>query len=84
MLTKKDKMLCDFVVRCGSDNHVSRGFFDTYEQVLREYDSIKLDERTTWKQILWEPLDKPNVQVIIKEDSVNVIKALGMIIVVPV
>lgn len=83
MPTKNDKMLCDFVVRYGNDTSVNRGFFDTYAQVEKEYDSIKLDAQTTWKQILWEPLDKHDVQVVVKEDSIRVIEVLGMKIVVP-
>lgn len=83
MLTKKDKMLCDFVVRYGNNNSVNRGFFDTYDQVMKEYDSIKLDEKITWKQIIWEPLNNPDKQVVIKEDSVRVIEILGAKLVVP-
>ena len=83
MLKKNDKMLCDFVVRYGNDTSVNRGFFDTYAQVEKEFNSIKLDAKTTWKQILWEPLDKPDVQVVIKEESVRVIEVLGTKFVVP-
>lgn len=82
MPTKNDKMLCDFVVRYGNDTSVNRGFFDTYAQVEKEYNSIKLDAQITWKQILWEPLDKHDVQVVVKEDSIRVIEVLGMKIVV--
>ena len=83
MPTKNDKMLCDFVVRYGNDTSVNRGFFDTYAQVENEFNSIKLDAKTTWKQILWEPLDKPDVQMVIKEESVRVIEVLGAKFVVP-
>ena len=83
MPTKNDKMLCDFVVRYGNDTSVNRGFFDTYAQVEKEFNSIKLDSKTTWKQILWEPLDKSDVQVVIKEESVRVIEVLGVKFVVP-
>ena len=72
-ITKEQKMLCDFVVRFGNGCEVHRGFFDTYEKVLKEYDSIVLDANTTWKQFLWEPLDKKDVQVVIKEDELKVI-----------
>lgn len=83
MPTKNDKMFCDFVVRYGNDTSVNRGFFDTYAQVEKEYDSIKLDARITWKQILWEPLNKPDVQVVVKEDSVRVVEVLGMKMIAP-
>ena len=83
MPTKNDKMLCDFVVRYGNDTSVNRGFFDTYAQVEKEFNSIKMDSKTTWKQILWEPLDKTDVQVVIKEESVRVIEVLGAKFVVP-
>lgn len=83
MPTKNDKILCDFVVRYGNDTSVNRGFFDTYAQVEKEFNSIKLDTKTTWKQILWEPLDKPDVQVVVKEESVRVIEVLGVKFVVP-
>ena len=83
MPTKNDKMLCDFVVRYGNNTSVNRGFFDTYAQVEKEFNSIKLDVITTWKQLLWEPLDKPDTQVVIKEESVHVIEVLGTKFVVP-
>ena len=78
MPTKNDKIFCDFIVRYGNDTSVNRGFFDTYVQVEKEFNSIKLDVRTTWKQILWEPLDKPDTQVVIKEESIRVIEVLGV------
>lgn len=77
MPIKNDKIFCDFIVRYGNNTSINRGFFDTYAQVKKEFNSIKLDARTIWKQILWEPLDKPDVQVVIKEESVRVIEMLG-------
>ena len=77
MPTKNEKMLCDFVVRYGNDTSVNRGFFDTYTQVEKEFNSIKLNANITWKQILWEPLNRPNTQIILKEESVRVIEVLG-------
>ena len=83
MPTKSDKMLCDFIVRYGNNTSVDRGFFDTYTRVKKEFDSIKLDEKITWKQIIWEPLDKPDVQMVIEEESVKVVEVLGIKFVVP-
>ena len=77
ILTKKDKMNCDFIVRYGNNNSVNRGFFDTYDQVIKEYDSIKLNADITWKQIIWEPLDRPETQFVIKQDEVTVMEILN-------
>lgn len=75
--TKKDKMYCDFIIRYGNDCETHRGFHDTYDNVMKEYNSIKLNANVTWKQVLWEPLDKSDVQVVVKEDSVKVMEILG-------
>ena len=77
-MTNLDKMQCDFIVRYGNDNSVNRGFYDTYENAIKEYSSIKLDSNTTWKQLLWEPLDKLDVQKIIMEDSAKVLQMLDV------
>lgn len=34
---------------------------------------IKLDIITTWKELLYEPLEKEDVQEIIKSDSVKIV-----------
>lgn len=82
-ISEFDKMLLDFVVRYGNDKETHRGFYDTYDDVMKEYNSITLDVNVTWKEILWEPLDKPDVQVIVKQDEVKVMEILGAKFVVP-
>lgn len=84
MPTKREKMLCDFVVRYGNDRMTARSFYDTYDQILKEFESIKLDLSTTWKEIIWEPLDKKEVQVVVKEEEVKIVEILGKKFVVPV
>ena len=82
-LTKNDKICCDFIIRYGNDYETHRGFYDTYDNVIKEYNSIKLNANITWKQILWEPLVKCDVQIIVKEDSVKVMEILGAQFIIP-
>ena len=77
MLTEKDKMYCDFVVRYGNDTSTRRGFHDTYVNALKEFNSITLNAKTTWKQLIWEPLSEPDKQEVIKDECVKIIEIPG-------
>lgn len=64
----------DYVVRFGNDNgYVDRSEYMSKEQAEKFYNKIKLDIRTTWKELLYEPLEKEDIQEIIKSDSVKII-----------
>ena len=64
----------DYVVRYGNDNgYVERSDYMSKEQAEKFYNKIKLNIRTTWKELLYEPLEKEDVQEIIKSDSVKIV-----------
>lgn len=65
----------DYVVRFGNDNgYVERSDYMSKEQAEKFYNKIKLDIiTTTWKELLYEPLEKEDVQEIIKIDSVKIV-----------
>lgn len=64
----------DYVVRFGNDiGYVERSDYMSKEQAERFYNKIKLDIRTTWKELLYEPLEKEDVQEIIKSDSIKIV-----------
>lgn len=84
MPTKREKMLCDFVVRYGNRDLSARSYYMTYDQALKEFESVKLDLSTTWKEIIWEPLDRVDVQVVVKEEEVKIVEVLGKKFVVPI
>ena len=64
----------DYVVRFGNDGgYVERSDYMSKEQAEKFYNKIKLDIRTTWKELLYEPLEKEDVQEIIKSDSVKIV-----------
>ena len=64
----------DYVVRFGNDNgYVERSDYMSKEQAEKFYNKIKLNIRTTWKELLYEPLEKEDVQEIIKSDSVKIV-----------
>ena len=42
-------------------------------QAEKFYNKIELNTRTTWKELLHEPLEDENVQEIIKSDSVKIV-----------
>ena len=64
----------DYVVRFGNDKgYVERSDYMSKEQAEKLYNKIKLDIRTTWKELLYEPLEKEDVQQIIKSDNVEIV-----------
>ena len=71
----ENKNMNDYAVRYGGD-----GYCDTYRsdymdkrEALQFYDKIKLDTKTTWKELLYEPETRCNYQRAIKSDSVRVV-----------
>ena len=64
----------DYVVRFGNDEgYGERSDYMSKEQAEKFYNKIKLSIRTTWKELLYEPLEKEDVQEIIKSDNVEVV-----------
>ena len=63
----------DYVVRYGNDNGVDRSDYMSKGQAEKFYNKIELNARTTWKELLHEPLEDENVQKIIKSDSVKIV-----------
>ena len=64
----------DYVVRFGNNNgYVERSDYMSKEQAEKLYNKIKLDIRTTWKELLYEPLEKEDVQEIIKSNNVEIV-----------
>lgn len=64
----------DYVVRFGNDNgYVERSDYMSKEQAEKFYNKIELNTRTTWKELLYEPLEKEDVQEIIKSDNVKIV-----------
>ena len=66
----------DYVVRYGGDNgifSINRSDYMTKKDATKFYNSIKLDVSTTWKELLYEPLDISEKQEVIKRDEVRVV-----------
>lgn len=64
----------DYVVRYENDNgYVDRSEYMSKEQAEKFYNKIELNTVTTWKELLYEPLEDENVQEIIKSDSVKIV-----------
>ena len=64
----------DYVVRYGNDiGYVDRSDYMSKGQAEKFYNKIELNTRTTWKELLHEPLEDENVQEIIKSDSVKIV-----------
>ena len=64
----------DYVVRFGNDNEwVERSDYMSKEQAEKFYNKIELSTRITWKELLYEPLEKEDVQEIIKSDNVKIV-----------
>ena len=43
------------------------------EQEKKFYNKIKLNMKITWKELLYEPLEKEEVQEIVKSDNVEIV-----------
>lgn len=65
----------DYVVRYGGDSFLSvqRSQYMAKHEAERFYNRVKLDVSTTWKELIYEPLDVEDAQYLIKSDSVRVI-----------
>ena len=64
----------DYVVRFGNDNgYVERSDYMSKEQAEKFYKKIKLSIGTTWKELLYETLEKEDVQEIIKRDNAEIV-----------
>ena len=64
----------DYVVRYGNDiGYVDRSDYMLKGQAEKFYNKIELNTGTTWKELLYEPLEKENVQEIIKSDSIKIV-----------
>ena len=64
----------DYVVRYGNDNeYVDRSDYMSKGQAEKFYNKIELNTRTTWKELLYEPLEKEDVQEIIKSDNAEIV-----------
>ena len=71
---KENKNMNDYVVRFGNDNgYINRSDYMSKEQAEKFYNKIELSTRMTWKELLYEPLEKEDVQEIIKSDSVKIV-----------
>lgn len=64
----------DYVVRFGNDNgYAERSDYMPKEQAEKFYNKIKLSVKITWKELLYEPLEKEDVQEIVKSDNAEIV-----------
>lgn len=64
----------DYVVRFGNDNgYVERSDYMPKEQAEKFYNKIKLSMRITWKELLYEPLEKDEVQEVVRSDNAEIV-----------
>ena len=64
----------DYYVRYGGDGFMdcNRTEYLTKRQAEKEYEKIKLNTKTTWKELWYEPLDEEEGQHLIKQEEVKV------------
>ena len=65
-------MRYDYVVRFGGETFTNRTDYMTEKEAHKFYDKLELDISTTWKELLHEPLEEAEKQVIVKSDAVKV------------
>ena len=65
-------MADDYVVRFGGETFTDRSLYMTKKEATKFYDKLELNTSTTWKELLYEPLEEPEKQVIVRSDSVKV------------
>ncbi len=63
----------DYVVRYGNEFNINRSFYMSKEQAEKFYLHLELDVNTTWKELLYEPINEEDTQYILKSSSVKVI-----------
>ena len=65
-------MANDYVVRYGGETFTDRSDYMTEKEAHKFYDKIELTTSTTWKELLYEPLEEPEKQEIVRSDAVKV------------
>lgn len=61
----------DYVVRFGNDSgYVERSNYMSKEQAEKFYNKIRLNIRATWKELLYEPLEKDKQSRRLRMDSI--------------
>lgn len=64
----------DYVVRYGDDSEkTNRSFYMPKAGAEKFYSELRLGVETTWKELLYEPLDEEDTQYVLKSDSVRVV-----------
>ena len=63
----------DYVVRFGGETFTDRSNYMTEKEAHKLYDKVKLNTSTTWKELLYEPLEEPEKQEVVRSDAVKVV-----------
>lgn len=64
----------DYFVRYGGESPKWKTEPDmTYAQAVKFYDKLKLDEGTTWKELIYRPVSEKEPQLLLRSDAVRVV-----------
>ena len=63
----------DYVVRYGGESFTQRSLYMTEAEAIKFYAKVELNTSTTWKEMLYEPLEEPEKQAVVRSDAVKVI-----------
>lgn len=78
----KKKISEDYVVRYGYENKTNRTDYDTLPNAKKQFEKLKRDSGVTWAELLHEPLDDEDKQIVIDSFEKPVIEFLGQKIVI--
>lgn len=72
----------DYVLRYGGETSTNRTNYDTLPNIRKTFNKFKKDSSVLWAEILYEPLEKEDVQELIDEFEKPVIDFFGRSVVV--
>lgn len=70
-------MNADYVLRYRYENKTNRTDYDTLPNIRKIFNKLKKDSSVVWAEILYEPLDKEDVQELVDEFEKPVIDFFG-------
>lgn len=75
----------DYYVKCGESSAcVYRSFYISKKEAEKEFNKIQLDDKVTWKELWFEPLEEQEKQILIKDEEVKITTlANGDIFIIP-
>ena len=75
-------MSADYVIRYGNESKTERSDYDTLPNIKKQFEKLKSDSGVIWAEILYEPLNEEDKQIVIDEFEKQVVDFFGQKVVI--